>query len=79
MADIKYQMEDNVKQNFLDPLTHLQNNELKEVNVCFERNIFVCSDKFLPPYVDTVDKEKKIKVLSFKLAKKIAFSTIARS
>ncbi|CAI2322295.1 unnamed protein product [Caenorhabditis sp. 36 PRJEB53466] len=32
MADIKYQMEDNVKQNFLDPLTHLQNNELKDVN-----------------------------------------------
>ncbi|PAV59951.1 hypothetical protein WR25_18034 isoform B [Diploscapter pachys] len=32
MADVKYQMEDNVKQNFLDPLTHLQNNELKEVN-----------------------------------------------
>ncbi|CAB3407406.1 unnamed protein product [Caenorhabditis bovis] len=32
MADIKYQMEDNVKQNFLDPLIHLQNNELKDVN-----------------------------------------------
>lgn len=31
MADIKYQMEDNVKQNFLDPLTQLQNNELREV------------------------------------------------
>ncbi|KHJ89215.1 BAR domain protein [Oesophagostomum dentatum] len=32
MADIKYQMEENVKHNFLDPLTHLQNNELKGVN-----------------------------------------------
>ncbi|CAJ0593905.1 unnamed protein product [Cylicocyclus nassatus] len=32
MADIKYQMEENVKHNFLDPLTHLQNNELKDVN-----------------------------------------------
>ncbi|KAJ1372615.1 Endophilin-A [Parelaphostrongylus tenuis] len=32
MADIKYQMEENVKQNFIDPLTHLQNNELKDVN-----------------------------------------------
>ncbi|CAI4225300.1 unnamed protein product [Auanema sp. JU1783] len=32
MADVKYQMEDNLKQNFIDPLTHLQNNELKEVN-----------------------------------------------
>lgn len=37
MADVKYQMEDNVKQNFLDPLTHLQNNELKDVNVRFFR------------------------------------------
>lgn len=33
MADIKYQMEDSVKQNFLDPLAHLQNNELKDVMV----------------------------------------------
>ncbi|VBB25255.1 unnamed protein product [Acanthocheilonema viteae] len=32
LADIKYQMEDNVKHNFLDPLAHLQQNDLKEVN-----------------------------------------------
>ncbi|CAJ0944596.1 unnamed protein product, partial [Mesorhabditis belari] len=32
MADIKYQMEEVVKHNFLDPLTQLQNNELKDVN-----------------------------------------------
>ncbi|VDK77086.1 unnamed protein product [Litomosoides sigmodontis] len=32
LADIKYQMEDNVKHNFLDPLTHLQQNDLKVVN-----------------------------------------------
>ncbi|GMT08087.1 hypothetical protein PENTCL1PPCAC_30261, partial [Pristionchus entomophagus] len=31
-ADIKYQMEDTVKRNFIDPLTHMQNNELKDVN-----------------------------------------------
>ncbi|GMT29112.1 hypothetical protein PFISCL1PPCAC_20409 [Pristionchus fissidentatus] len=31
-ADIKYQMEDTIKRNFIDPLTHLQNNELKDVN-----------------------------------------------
>ncbi|VDN06442.1 unnamed protein product [Thelazia callipaeda] len=32
LADIKYQMEDNVKHNFLDPLAHLQQTEIKEVN-----------------------------------------------
>jgi len=32
MADIKYQLEDVVKHNFLDPITHLQTNELKDVN-----------------------------------------------
>ncbi|KAF8367985.1 unc-57 [Pristionchus pacificus] len=31
-ADIKYQMEDTIKRNFVDPLTHMQNNELKDVN-----------------------------------------------
>lgn len=33
MADIKYQLEDVVKHNFLDPITHLQANELKDVIV----------------------------------------------
>ncbi|XP_014670977.1 PREDICTED: endophilin-A-like isoform X2 [Priapulus caudatus] len=31
LADIKYALEDNVKQNFLEPLHSLQNKELKEV------------------------------------------------
>ena len=34
LAEIKYSMEDNVKQNFLEPLQNLQNKDLKEVNVC---------------------------------------------
>lgn len=34
MADIKYQMEDSVKHNFLDPLAHVQQTDIKEVNVC---------------------------------------------
>uniref|UniRef100_A0A0K0DZZ0 SH3 domain-containing GRB2-like protein n=1 Tax=Strongyloides stercoralis TaxID=6248 RepID=A0A0K0DZZ0_STRER len=32
LADIKYQLEDNVKHNFLDPIAHIQANEIKEVN-----------------------------------------------
>uniref|UniRef100_A0A0N5A8S6 SH3 domain-containing GRB2-like protein n=1 Tax=Syphacia muris TaxID=451379 RepID=A0A0N5A8S6_9BILA len=32
MADIKYQMEDSVKHNFLDPLSHVQQTDIKEVN-----------------------------------------------
>lgn len=31
IADVKYSLDNNVKQNFLDPLSHLQNNDLKEV------------------------------------------------
>ena len=34
LAEIKYSVEDNVKQNFLEPLQNLQNKDLKEVNVC---------------------------------------------
>ncbi len=33
MAGIKYALEDNVKQNFIEPLRHLQSKDLKEVNV----------------------------------------------
>jgi endophilin-A len=33
MSEIKFSLEDNVKQNFLDPLGHLQNKEIKDVNV----------------------------------------------
>jgi len=32
MAEIKFSLEDNVKQNFLDPLAYLQNKEIKDVN-----------------------------------------------
>jgi len=34
LAEIKYSMEDTVKQNFLEPLQSLQSKDLKEVNVC---------------------------------------------
>ncbi|PAA77859.1 hypothetical protein BOX15_Mlig012184g1 [Macrostomum lignano] len=32
MAEIKYSLEDSVKQNFLDPFTAMQNRDLKEIN-----------------------------------------------
>lgn len=35
MADVKYALDDNTKQNFLEPLHHLQMKELKEVMVNF--------------------------------------------
>lgn len=31
LADIKYSLEDNVKQNFLEPLTQLQTKDLRDV------------------------------------------------
>lgn len=33
MAEIKYSLEDNVKQNVLEPLTHMQSKDLKDVMV----------------------------------------------
>lgn len=38
LADYKYSLEDNVKQNFLEPFTHLQNKDIKEVNVRLKSN-----------------------------------------
>lgn len=35
MADVKYSLDDNIKQNFLEPLHHLQTKDLKEVMVSF--------------------------------------------
>lgn len=35
MADVKYSLDDNIKQNFLEPLHHLQTKDLKEVMVNF--------------------------------------------
>ena len=35
MADLKYALDDNVKQNFLEPLHHLQSKDLKEVGFIY--------------------------------------------
>ena len=37
LADIKYALEDNVKQNFIEPLQHIQTKDLKEVNVRLQK------------------------------------------
>ena len=39
MADIKYSLDDNVKQNFLEPLHQLQMKDLKEVMVSHQLKI----------------------------------------
>lgn len=50
MADVKYSLDDNIKQNFLEPLHHLQTKDLKEVMVgfiSFHIKIFVVLCKYL--------------------------------
>lgn len=36
IADVKYSLDNNVKQNFLEPLQHLEQNDIKEVMVIHE-------------------------------------------
>lgn len=38
MSEVKYALEDNVKQNFLEPLTHLQTKDLKDVLVSLSKS-----------------------------------------
>lgn len=40
MAEVKFALEDNVKQNFLEPLTHLQNKDVRDVMVRWEEKVF---------------------------------------
>lgn len=41
IADVKYSLDNNVKQNFLEPLQHLQNNDIKEVLVSLLTSVTV--------------------------------------
>ena len=48
MADLKYALDDNVKQNFLEPLHHLQTKDLKEVRIELKLNkVFLSQGKVL--------------------------------
>lgn len=47
MADNKYSLDDNVKQNFLEPLHHLQTKDLKEVMVREKINTLVSHVKVM--------------------------------
>jgi endophilin-A len=47
LADIKYALEDTVKQGFLDPLTHLQNSDLKDCMVRRLLDLTRCSYEFV--------------------------------
>jgi len=41
LADMKYSLEDSVKQNFIEPLQQLQSKEIKEVNASTTKKIFI--------------------------------------
>lgn len=43
MADVKYSLDDNIKQNFLEPLHQLQTKDLKEVMVSRTRIVLFCN------------------------------------
>lgn len=47
MADVKYSLDDNIKQNFLEPLHHLQTKDLKEVMVRFFFFKFIYDPSFM--------------------------------
>jgi hypothetical protein len=45
MADVKYSLDDNIKQNFLEPLHHLQTKDIKEVLVRISTILAIPSPK----------------------------------
>lgn len=52
MADLKYALDDNVKQNFLEPLHHLQTKDLKEVRIELKLNkVFLSQGQVLIQYL----------------------------
>ena len=81
MADIKYQLEDVVKHNFLDPITHLQNNELKEVmhhrtKLSGRRLDYDCKKRRQNRDDELIQAEEKLEE-SKKLAEQAMFNVLA--
>lgn len=56
MADVKYSLDDNIKQNFLEPLHHLQTKDLKEVMV---RILSLIRSIYTAKWWQNVDKKTK--------------------
>lgn len=57
MADVKYSLDDNIKQNFLEPLHHLQTKDLKEVMVS---ELVILSSLFQSLCYSTIGKNCKV-------------------
>ena len=54
MAEVKYALEDNVKQNFLEPLTHLQSKDVRDVQVSQRFYYAVSNDILCDVYLISV-------------------------
>lgn len=58
MADVKYSLDDNIKQSFLEPLHHLQTKDLKEVMVSDIQNIQILNTVLENIYLPQIEKEE---------------------
>lgn len=71
MADVKYSLDDNIKQNFLEPLHHLQTKDLKEVMVRLLEKLCIVALGQARPLLHALH--------AFDLLRFVDFSTIGRN
>jgi len=81
LAEIKYNLEDNVKQNFLEPLHQLQNKDLKEVNhhrkkLSGRRLDFDCKKRKKDKAAGVPEEELRIAEEKFEESKNLAASSM---
>ena len=62
MADLKYALDDNVKQNYLEPLHQLQSKDLKEV--AHHRKKLQVSTKYFTPRISKIFQSLNFKNIS---------------